>query len=170
MWLRNRTLDRVKKRLSKRVFRASDAPTRLMEISTAWLHWHEPPKDSQWCLRLLADPVSKHSYETVRRVLKKTKSNPGENGWGFHRRATAILAATGARRLSTPIQCQASRWCAWMNAAPTHPRDAQLAPKARDVETSACGVATLGRDVTKLRAQARCGCAFHWIWITLLDE
>jgi hypothetical protein len=49
----------------------------------------EPPEGlSQWSLRLLADKVvelgyvDNVSYETVRRVLKKTKSNRGEKSAG----------------------------------------------------------------------------------------
>lgn len=46
----------------------------------------DPPKGfARWSLRLLADKVveleyaDSMSYETIRRVLKKTKSNPGAN-------------------------------------------------------------------------------------------
>ena len=46
----------------------------------------DPPKGfARWSLRLLADKVveleyaDSMSYETIRRVLKKTKSNPGVN-------------------------------------------------------------------------------------------
>jgi transposase len=49
----------------------------------------EPPEGhSQWSLRLLADKVvelgyvDNVSYETIRRVLKKTKSNRGEKSAG----------------------------------------------------------------------------------------
>ncbi len=49
----------------------------------------EPPEGyAQWSLRLLADQVvelgyiEKISHETVRRVLKKTKSNPGKRSAG----------------------------------------------------------------------------------------
>ncbi len=49
----------------------------------------EPPEGfARWSLRLLADKivelnyVDKISYETIRRVLKKTKLNPGVNSVG----------------------------------------------------------------------------------------
>jgi hypothetical protein len=48
----------------------------------------EPPEGfARWSLRLLADKVvelayiDSISYEAVRRVLKKTKSSPGNKGW-----------------------------------------------------------------------------------------
>jgi hypothetical protein len=47
-----------------------------------------PPGHARWSLRLLADKVvelqyiDSVSYETVRRVLKKTNSNPGKKSAG----------------------------------------------------------------------------------------
>jgi hypothetical protein len=47
-----------------------------------------PPGHARWSLRLLADKVvelqyiDSVSYETVRRVLKKTNSNPGKKSGG----------------------------------------------------------------------------------------
>ena len=47
-----------------------------------------PPGHARWSLRLLADKVvelqyvDSMSYETVRRVLKKTNSNPGKKSGG----------------------------------------------------------------------------------------
>jgi len=51
-----------------------------------------PPGHVRWSLRLLADRVveleyvDSMSYETVRRVLKKTRSNPGKDTGGLSRR------------------------------------------------------------------------------------
>jgi len=57
-----------------------------------------PPGHVRWSLRLLADKavelkyVDSISYETVRRVLKKTNSSPGKRtGGSSRRRETAIL-------------------------------------------------------------------------------
>ncbi len=95
-----RTLDRVKKRFveegletllngrpSQRRYQRKadgDLEARLVALSCS-----EPPKGySQWSLRLLADRaveleyIDSISYETVRRVLKKTKSNPGGKSVG----------------------------------------------------------------------------------------
>lgn len=61
-----------------------DFEARLIALSCG-----KPPKGhSQWSLRLLADRaveleyIDSVSYETVRRVLKKTKSNPGDKSAG----------------------------------------------------------------------------------------
>lgn len=95
-----RKLDRVKKRfveegldaaLGRRPSRRhyerkadGDLEARLVALSCS-----DPPKGySQWSLRLLADRaveleyIDSISYETVRRVLKKTKSNPGGRSGG----------------------------------------------------------------------------------------
>lgn len=95
-----RKLDRVKKRFveegletalgrrpsQRRYERKADGEfeARLVALSCS-----EPPKGySQWSLRLLADRVveldyiDSISYETVRRVLKKTKSNRGGRSAG----------------------------------------------------------------------------------------
>ncbi len=95
-----RTLDRVKKRFveegleillngrpsQRRYLRKADGD---LEARLVALSCSEPPKGySQWSLRLLADRaveleyIDSISYETVRRVLKKTKSNPGEKSVG----------------------------------------------------------------------------------------
>lgn len=91
-----RKIDRVKKRFveeglevalngrkGERVYERKadgDFEAHLVAVSCG-----EPPEGfSRWSLRLLADQVveldyiESVSYETVRRVLKKTKSNPGE--------------------------------------------------------------------------------------------
>lgn len=95
-----RRLDRVKKRFVEEGLDAAlgrrpslrhyerkadgDLEARLIALSCS-----EPPKGySQWSLRLLADRaveleyVDSLSYETVRRVLKKTKSSPGGKSAG----------------------------------------------------------------------------------------
>ncbi|EAR22287.1 Transposase [Nitrococcus mobilis Nb-231] len=95
-----RRLDRVKKRFVEEGLETAlggrprqrqyerkadgDLEARLVALSCS-----EPPKGySQWSLRLLADRaveleyVDSLSYETVRRVLKKTKSNPGGGSVG----------------------------------------------------------------------------------------
>lgn len=95
-----RKLDRVKKRFvedgldvalgrrsSRRRYKRKadgDLEARLVALSCS-----EPPEGyCQWSLRLLADRaveleyVDSLSYETVRRVLKKTKSNPGGRSAG----------------------------------------------------------------------------------------
>lgn len=92
-----RKIDRVKRRFveegleialngrkGERVYKKKadgDFEAHLLALSCS-----EPPKGySRWSLRLLADRVVKLnyideiSYETVRRVLKKTKSNPGKS-------------------------------------------------------------------------------------------
>ena len=95
-----RTLDRVKKRFveegletllngrpsQRRYPRKADGD---LEARLVALSCSEPPKGySQWSLRLLADRaveleyIESISYETVRRVLKKTKSNPGGKSVG----------------------------------------------------------------------------------------
>lgn len=91
-----RKIDRVKKRFVEEGFEVAlngrkgervyerkadgDFEAHLVAVSCG-----EPPEGfSRWSLRLLADQVveldyiESVSYETVRRVLKKTKSNPGE--------------------------------------------------------------------------------------------
>ena len=104
-----RKIDRVKKRFveegfeialngrkGERVYKKKadgDFEAHLVALSCS-----KPPKGfSQWSLRMLADRVveleyiDNVSYETVRRVLKKTKSNPGKSkGGSFHPRKTAI--------------------------------------------------------------------------------
>ena len=95
-----RKIDRVKKRFveegleialdgqpSTRVYEKKadgDFEAHLVALSCS-----TPPKGySRWSLRLLADRVveleyiDSISYETVRRVLKKTNSNPGRNRAG----------------------------------------------------------------------------------------
>jgi len=59
----------------------------------------EPPEGhARWSLRLLADKVVELQYidsishETIRRVLKKTKSNPGGNSVGSSRRARTVTS------------------------------------------------------------------------------
>ena len=76
-----RKIDRVRK--GERVYKRKadgDFEAHLVALSCS-----EPPKGySRWSLRLLADQVveldyiESISYETVRRVLKKTKSSLGE--------------------------------------------------------------------------------------------
>jgi len=57
-----------------------------------------PPGHIRWSLRLLADQlvelqyVDSISYETVRRVLKKTNSNPGKRMAGSSRRSTMAIS------------------------------------------------------------------------------
>jgi transposase len=104
-----RKIDRVKKRFveegldialngrkGERVYKKKadgDFEAHLVALSCS-----KPPKGfSRWSLRMLADRVveleyiDNVSYETVRRVLKKTKSNPGKSrGGSFHPRRTAI--------------------------------------------------------------------------------
>jgi|TARA_B100000315_G_scaffold184482_1_gene173555 transposase len=93
-------IDRVKKRFveegfdialnghkGKRVYEKKadvDLEAHLVAISCS-----EPPEGfTRWSLRMLADRVvelnyvDSISYETVRRVLKKTKSSPGKNKAG----------------------------------------------------------------------------------------
>jgi len=93
-------IDRVKKRLveeslyvalngykGKRVYEKKadgDFEAHLVALSCS-----EPPEGfARWSLRLLADRVvelnyiESISYETIRRVLKKTKLNLGENKGG----------------------------------------------------------------------------------------
>ena len=60
-----------------------------IEAHLVALSCSEPPEGfARWSLRLLADKVvelnyvDKISYETIRRVLKKTKLNPGVNSVG----------------------------------------------------------------------------------------
>ena len=95
-----RKIDRVKKRFveegmeialngrkGERVYKKKadgDFEAHLVTLSCS-----EPPEGfSRWSLRLLADQVvelnyvDSISYETVRRVLKKTKSNPGKRKAG----------------------------------------------------------------------------------------
>jgi len=96
-----RKVDRVKKRFVEEDLEAAlggrqgrrpsyirkadgDFEARLIALSCS-----EPPKGhSQWSLRLLADRaveldyIDSVSYETVRRVLKKTKSNRGDSSGG----------------------------------------------------------------------------------------
>lgn len=92
-----RKIDRVKKRFVEEGFEITlngrksnrtyekkadgDFEAHLVALSCS-----TPPKGfSRWSLRLLADKVvelqyiNSISYETVRRVLKKTKLNPGKN-------------------------------------------------------------------------------------------
>lgn len=92
-----RKIDRVKKRFVEEGFEITlngrksnrtyekkadgDFEAHLVALSCS-----KPPKGfSRWSLRLLADKVvelqyiNSISYETVRRVLKKTKLNPGKN-------------------------------------------------------------------------------------------
>jgi transposase len=95
-----RTLDRVKKRFVEEGLETvlSGRPSRRryerkadgdLEARLVALSCSEPPKGySQWSLRLLADRaveleyIDSISYETVRRVLKKTKSSPGGKSVG----------------------------------------------------------------------------------------
>ena len=96
-----RKVDRVKKRFVEegleaalggrqgrrpRYVRKADGEfeARLVALSCS-----QPPKGhAQWSLRLLADRaveldyIDSVSYETVRRVLKKTRSNPGSRSAG----------------------------------------------------------------------------------------
>jgi len=95
-----RKIDRVKKRFveegydialsghrGQRVYKRKadgDFEAHLVALSCS-----NPPEGyERWSLRLLADKVvelqyiDNVSYETVRRVLKKTKSNPGESKGG----------------------------------------------------------------------------------------
>ncbi len=92
-----RKIDRVKKRFVEEGFeitlngRASNRTYEKkadgdFEAHLVALSCSTPPKGfSRWSLRLLADKVvelqyiNSISYETVRRVLKKTKLNPGKN-------------------------------------------------------------------------------------------
>lgn len=95
-----RKLDRIKKRFveegleaalgrrssSRHYERKADGE---FEAHLVALSCSAPPKGhSQWSLRLLADRaveldyIDSVSYETVRRVLKKTKSNPGARSAG----------------------------------------------------------------------------------------
>ena len=104
-----RKMDRVKKRFveeglevalnghkGERVYKKKadgDFEAHLVALSCS-----KPPKGfSRWSLRMLADRVveleyiDNVSYETVRRVLKKTKSSLGKSkGGSFHPRRTAI--------------------------------------------------------------------------------
>jgi transposase len=95
-----RKIDRVKRRFveegleialngrkGERVYKKKadgDFEAHLVALSCS-----EPPEGfAKWSLRLLADRVVELNYiesishETIRRVLKKTKSNPGENRGG----------------------------------------------------------------------------------------
>jgi transposase len=90
-----RTIDRVKKRFVEEGFESAltNKPTTRVysrkadgdvEAHLVALSCSEPPEGfSRWSLRLLADKmvaleyVEDISYETVRRVLKKTNLNPG---------------------------------------------------------------------------------------------
>ena len=104
-----RKIDRVKKRFveegleialngrkGERLYKKKadgDFEAHLVALSCS-----KPPEGfSRWSLRMLADRVveleyiDNVSYETVRRVLKKTKSNRGKSkGGSFHPRRTAI--------------------------------------------------------------------------------
>jgi len=104
-----RKIDRVKKRFveegfeialngrkGERVYKKKadgDFEAHLVALSCS-----KPPKwFSRWSLRMLADRVvelkyiDNVSYETVRRVLKKTRSNRGKSkGGSFRPRRTAI--------------------------------------------------------------------------------
>lgn len=91
-----RKIDRVKKRFVEEGFDAAlgrkPSPRSYERIADGEVEAHlialscgEPPEGfARWSLRLLADRaveleyVDSISYETVRRVLKKTKSNLGE--------------------------------------------------------------------------------------------
>jgi hypothetical protein len=85
-----------------------------------------PEGHDRWTLRLLTDrfvalgvsePVS---YETVRRVLKKTNSSRGRRSNGVFPRKPA---ASSSARWKTSSMCMsddmtpASRWCAWTRPA-----------------------------------------------------
>lgn len=90
-----RTIDRVKKRFVEEGFESAltNKPTTRVyprkadgdvEAHLVALSCSDPPEGfSRWSLRLLADKmvaleyVEDISYETVRRVLKKTNLNPG---------------------------------------------------------------------------------------------
>lgn len=90
-----RTIDRIKKKFVEEGFESAltNKPTTRVysrkadgdvEAHLVALSCSEPPEGfSRWSLRLLADKmvtleyVEDISYETVRRVLKKTNLNPG---------------------------------------------------------------------------------------------
>lgn len=95
-----RTIDRVKKRFvehgleaclkrkpTSRIYQSKvdgDTEAKLVSLCCS----QPPPGHSKWSLRLLADKmveleyVDEISYETVRRVLKKTNLNPGKSRAG----------------------------------------------------------------------------------------
>lgn len=92
-----RKIDRVKRRFVEDGLEAAligKKPQRIysrktdgdFEAHLIALSCSEPPKGfARWSLRLLADKVvelnyiDNISYETIRRILKKTKSNPGKS-------------------------------------------------------------------------------------------
>lgn len=85
-----------------------------------------PDGHDRWTLRLLTDrfvaldvsePVS---YETVRRVLKKTNSSHGRKSSGVSRRRQTASSSVRWKRFLTCTSdpmTSASRWCAWTKRA-----------------------------------------------------
>lgn len=81
-----------------------------------------PPGQARWSLRLLADKlvelelVDDISYQTVRRVLKKTSSSRGRRSSGVSRPRRTGSSSGGWRTCSTSTpgrRTPVGRWCAW---------------------------------------------------------
>ena len=81
---------------------------------------------ARWTLQMLCEALEKKkvvlsiSYETVRQVLKKTLSNPGNRKCGvFHRKKMPPSCVRWSRclRSTNAPMTQRNRWCVWTKPA-----------------------------------------------------